>query len=228
MTEPRRRFTLGILIPLVSLLAGAAVVFSISRVLLAASESLAPVIGLLIAMNVLVAAALASGFPGRRTIAALLVAVGVPILAVGVVGAVVGPRKVESLVEGAEEPAAPEPPAPAESPAAESPAPGSPAPAEEPAAGALTVVARDIAFDTDLIELPADAEVTITFDNQDEAIPHNVAIYTDETAAEPIFVGEIFPGVARIDYTFRSPGPGTYFFRCDVHPTIMTGMVTVG
>ena len=46
----------------------------------------------------------------------------------------------------------------------------------------ITVVAADIAFDTDTIELPADAPTKITLDNQDAGTPHNIAIYTDESA----------------------------------------------
>lgn len=35
-------------------------------------------------------------------------------------------------------------------------------------------------------------------------------------------------GPATTTYTFTAPStPGTYFFRCDVHPTVMTGQFIV-
>jgi plastocyanin len=39
---------------------------------------------------------------------------------------------------------------------------------------------------------------------------------------KPIFVGQIITGPsATIDYKFTAPiTPGTYFFRCDVHPSM--------
>ena len=88
----------------------------------------------------------------------------------------------------------------------------------------VDIAADNMAFDTDTITVPAGAEVTIVFDNQDDGIPHNVAVYTDSSAAEEIFVGETITGPETITYTFTAPEePGTYFFRCDVHPEAMTG-----
>jgi len=89
------------------------------------------------------------------------------------------------------------------------------------AGGAVTVniAADDTAFDTDTITVPAGAEVTVNFNNQDDGVPHNVAVYTDSSAAEQIFVGDIITGPAETTYTFTAPSePGTYYFQCDVHP----------
>ncbi|MGH2671923.1 MAG: cupredoxin domain-containing protein, partial [Actinomycetota bacterium] len=49
---------------------------------------------------------------------------------------------------------------------------------EEPGDG-LTVVAQNVAFDTQTIELPPEAVVTITLDNRDAGTPHNISIYSD-------------------------------------------------
>jgi plastocyanin len=88
----------------------------------------------------------------------------------------------------------------------------------------VDIAADNMAFDTDTITVPAGANVTMFFDNQDDGIPHNVAVYTDSSAAEEIFVGETITGPETITYTFTAPEePGTYFFRCDVHPEAMTG-----
>ena len=97
------------------------------------------------------------------------------------------------------------------------------------AGGGATVdlVARDTSFDTGEITLTAGAQTTVHFDNQDEGLPHNFAIYEDESAETPIFQGDIVEGPNTTDYTFTAPDAGTYFFRCDVHPTQMSGTVVV-
>jgi plastocyanin len=65
--------------------------------------------------------------------------------------------------------------------------------------------------------------VTINFDNKDN-VPHNFALYETSAASNPIFVGEVITGPQTITYEFSGPlEPGTYFFRCDVHPLTMTG-----
>jgi plastocyanin len=92
----------------------------------------------------------------------------------------------------------------------------------------IDLVAKNIAFDKSTITVPAGADVTVNFDNEDAGIPHNFSVYTDSSAKTPIFVGEIISGPKTITYHFTAPPqPGTYFFRCDVHPTIMTGTFVV-
>lgn len=96
-----------------------------------------------------------------------------------------------------------------------------------PEAVTIDLVAENIAFDTDTITVPAGSEVTVNFDNRD-AVPHNFAVYENSAGENPIFVGEIFTGPAQMTYTFTAPEePGTYFFRCDVHPGTMNGDVIV-
>ncbi len=92
-------------------------------------------------------------------------------------------------------------------------------------AGTITidVTAKNVAFDKTTISVPAGAQVTINFNNQD-TMPHNIAIYNDQSASQTIYKGEIFNGPAAKTYTFTAPTtPGKYFFRCDVHPGKMTG-----
>jgi plastocyanin len=90
-----------------------------------------------------------------------------------------------------------------------------------------TVTATSLAFDTDEIDLPAGQPTSITFDNQDAGVPHNIAIYSDESLSETLFQGEQFPGVDSREYQIPPLDPGTYFFHCDVHTT-MNGSVVVG
>ena len=92
------------------------------------------------------------------------------------------------------------------------------------AAGNATVVnltAENIAFDTDTITVPAGANVTVHFVNKDDGIPHNFAVYDSNLRSKSIFVGEIITGPAETNYTFMAPSePGTYYFECDVHPSM--------
>ena len=93
---------------------------------------------------------------------------------------------------------------------------------------AVTLVAQNLAFDPTTITASTGVEVTVTLDNQDAGVLHNVAFYTDRSASTPIHVGELITGVAQEDVVFTSPGtPGSYFFRCDVHPDTMTGAFVV-
>ena len=89
-----------------------------------------------------------------------------------------------------------------------------------------TVTAQNIAFDTDTIELPADTAVTLTFDNQDAGVQHNISIYEDDSAATNLFKGDLVTGVASAEYQIPPLPAGEYYFRCDVHPN-MNGKVVV-
>lgn len=87
------------------------------------------------------------------------------------------------------------------------------------------VTADNLQFGTRQILLPADADVTIQFRNN-EPQPHNIAIYRDEAATQRVFVGGLITGPRSTTYRFRAPPAGRYFFRCDVHPA-MNGSVEV-
>ena len=85
------------------------------------------------------------------------------------------------------------------------------------------LTAEDGAFSRSTIRVSAGEEVTIVFENKD-SVSHNLAVYETEEATREIFIGEIITGPKTITYKFTAPSnPGTYFFRCDVHPTTMTG-----
>ncbi len=85
-----------------------------------------------------------------------------------------------------------------------------------------------MSFDKKTISVYAGSNVIINFDNRD-TVPHNFSIYLNASAPQPpIFKGDIVNGPGTITYRFLAPiAPGTYFFRCDVHPTIMTGAFIV-
>jgi plastocyanin len=102
-----------------------------------------------------------------------------------------------------------------------------PIPTPTAQAVSIDLIAQSLAFDKNTITVPKGARVTINFNNKDP-IPHNFALYTNSSASTSIFVGQIITGPTTATYTFTAPATaGTYFFRCDVHPTAMTGSFIV-
>ena len=91
-----------------------------------------------------------------------------------------------------------------------------------PVADGPTIVAKDMKFTTSSVEVKAGSNVTIHFANQDSA-PHNVAIYTDKSLSTKVSIGEIVTA-AKADQVVPALQPGSYFFRCDIHPD-MTGTI---
>ena len=86
-------------------------------------------------------------------------------------------------------------------------------------------------FDTDCLAAPADKAVTVEFDNKDSGVPHNFEVFTDSSATERLGgasdPGDIIVGPDTATYKVEPLKPGNYFFRCDVHPTTMTGTYAV-
>jgi plastocyanin len=101
-----------------------------------------------------------------------------------------------------------------------------PTPARSIDPDAVTVAAKDLKFSTSALSAPADEPFQIAFDNQESA-PHNVAIYRDASASDKMFGSDPFSGPALVTYDVPALAPGTYFFRCDVHPD-MSGQLAVG
>jgi plastocyanin len=94
-------------------------------------------------------------------------------------------------------------------------------------------VASGVAFTADTLVVPAESEVTITFENQDAGVPHNLIIWETEEAAQDndegakLFEISQFNGVGERDGSFTTPGVGTNYFNCTIHPTSMFGDVEV-
>jgi len=92
----------------------------------------------------------------------------------------------------------------------------------------IDLTAQNIKFDKNTITVPAGATVTVNFNNKDSGVPHTFSVYTDSSASTTIFKGQQVSGPGTTTYTFTAPStPGTYFFRCDVHPTQMNGQFIV-
>lgn len=101
-------------------------------------------------------------------------------------------------------------------------------PACAPEGSELGIAADGLAFDRHCLAVTAGEDFGITFDNE-EAVPHNVAIYADEKGSDPLFVGEVFSGPRARRYEVGALDAGAYFFRCDLHPIpAMSGTFVVG
>jgi plastocyanin len=92
----------------------------------------------------------------------------------------------------------------------------------------IELVAKDFAFNTSTITVPAGSNVTVNFDNQDSNVRHNFAVYDSAAMKETIFKGELISGPKTVTYTFDAPAkPGTYRFQCDPHAAKMNGQFIV-
>lgn len=96
-----------------------------------------------------------------------------------------------------------------------------------PSGTSLQISAKALNFDKNCLAAPAGKTFTITFANSDTGVPHNVAIYTDSSAAKNLFKGQVVTGSKTVVYHVPALPAGTYYFRCDVHPTQMYGTFVV-
>jgi cytochrome c oxidase subunit 2 len=101
-----------------------------------------------------------------------------------------------------------------------------------PVAGKVTVVAKNIAFDTKCISVPSAGTSSLVFDNADTpGVPHNIEIFSDPSATTRLAGAsgptDVVTAPGKTTYQIKGLQPGTYFFRCDIHPTQMVGTFKV-
>ena len=104
-----------------------------------------------------------------------------------------------------------------------------PPPAECPRNGielAAPAGAAVAGFAETTLTATADIDFTICFDNQDASVQHNVDVF-DQQGGTSIAAGGILTGPASELLDVPGQPAGTYFYQCDVHPTTMTGTLTV-
>jgi plastocyanin len=81
-------------------------------------------------------------------------------------------------------------------------------------------------FDQNKLVIPAQTAVTLTFDNKQDGVPHDVAIHDPADPSQFVFHGEAITGPDTIDYKLPPLAPGEYAFQCTIHPP-MTGTIEV-
>jgi hypothetical protein len=98
--------------------------------------------------------------------------------------------------------------------------------AEPPSGTPLrALVAMNVAFDLREIRIPADQPAHLRLDNKDAGILHNIAVYRDRQASELVARGKLFDGPEVRDYRFEGFAPGTYYFQCDLHPSMNGSLI---
>jgi plastocyanin len=97
------------------------------------------------------------------------------------------------------------------------------APSDGPGGQVIELVAQNIAYDLNAIEVSSGEAFTIAFSNQDAGVPHNVAI--KDAMGMEVFKGEIFNGVDARTYQVPALPKGDLTFYCTVHPN-MTGTLS--
>ena len=107
-----------------------------------------------------------------------------------------------------------------------------------------TLEIKSSAFSHEEITLPPGVDFTMTLDNQDDSVAHNLIFFQGDEAdlqaevLEGCLNGcvddgtavrtELELGIVQQTFTFTTPTtPGTYAFWCDVHPDTMTGVLII-
>lgn len=187
------RLLVPVALPVGMFLLAATIAVSLSRILLAVSANAAVLVALVMAVVILAACAWVAARP-RVTSSAMFVLVGLAVLSTagaGVTGVAAGEREFHPHGE------------------------------HEEHEGVVHIVAKETKFSKDKVAVPAGKDVSIEFENEDEEVYHNVAVYEgDGPDAAPVFNGEGFTGHDERTYTFKAPPPGAYVFVCDFHPNM--------
>ncbi len=201
-TPHRQSLLLPVLIPLGALALIGAVLFGFSRILLGISHNAATVTACVVAVAIMVTATAASG---RRRVgfsamgSMLGVVAGVALITGSLAYLIVGPQK--EPVEAT------------------------------PVTLAAGSSASTSGYDETSLSFPADTPVDLEFDNQESGVQHNVVIYAkdpaEDTGQTPLFDGTIVTGPDTTTYKVTPLAAGSYFFHCAVHPSTMTGTITV-
>lgn len=92
----------------------------------------------------------------------------------------------------------------------------------------LRVVGQNVLFDVEELAARAGEPFKITFENKDQGIPHNLAVYrSGPPAKDLVAMTPVEPGIKTQQLALPALEAGSYFYQCDAHPTTMTGTLVV-
>jgi hypothetical protein len=81
-------------------------------------------------------------------------------------------------------------------------------------------------FETTCLVAPAGEKFSITFDNKEVGVSHNIDVL-DSPGGKSFGATELTPGPAKETLPPLSLPAGSYYFQCDAHPLTMTGTLAV-
>lgn len=99
--------------------------------------------------------------------------------------------------------------------------PAGPPPTSTPAESASAATA----FDVRTLVVVADKPFTITFDNKQAGVPHNIWIYDSPALGTPLFRGEDVTGPKVVEYHIDPLPAGQYTFICNIHPPMVGTLI---
>jgi cytochrome c oxidase subunit II len=89
------------------------------------------------------------------------------------------------------------------------------------------ITSKDVAFNKNCLSAEAGEETDLQYTN-DEAVPHNVAVFAgNDATGQNVFKGEVITGPKTVTYKIPALEEGDYFFHCDLHPDAMKGKFVV-
>jgi cytochrome c oxidase subunit 2 len=91
----------------------------------------------------------------------------------------------------------------------------------------LSLVAHDIAWNTNCLAVPPDQPFTVSVTNEDQGIQHNFSIYDSFFEEKTYFRSPKITGPASETLQVSGLRPGHYYFQCDVHGPAMSGAFVV-
>jgi len=100
---------------------------------------------------------------------------------------------------------------------------GTPQPTGTPVTSASVRAVRGLRFDTRQITAAAGQAITITLDNQDSGVPHDLVVWRDRTMRERIAGTEQCTGPCQRTVIVPPLPAGRYYFNCTIHPGEMRG-----
>lgn len=96
-----------------------------------------------------------------------------------------------------------------------------------PSGTTVSVVASGTKFQSECLAAPADQAFTVSFDNKDSGLTHNIVFLESHTATSVMFRADPFTGPGVRTFNAGPFRPGTYAFHCEIHPNAMSGAFVV-
>jgi hypothetical protein len=92
----------------------------------------------------------------------------------------------------------------------------------------LTIVARNIAFQSGAVTVPGGPPLDIVLDNQDAGVPHDLGVYAGNNHSTKLATTEIVQGPGKGQLSAGPLPAGSYQLICSVHPAMTVDLVVQG